>query len=496
MWIRTVKTKSESFAIQVVSKHHGKLTIHKHIGSYKTEREKIPLIFAANIFIRDHDNIQQNMWEHHKESLRPTSVKITQSQPLFLYRLLAGVYEQLGLNSLGDEVIKDLILARLYQPVSKRETVDILTDTFGKQYSLKTVYRHLKQAIDKGIKEKFQTSLIQFAKDSFHDDLRLVFYDVTTLAFDSQAQKGLKEFGFSKDHRPLDTQIVIGLVVNKEGFPLYFAIFKGSTFEGHTFIPVVKHIQQLLGTKEFVVIADAAMISKDNIEKLDKEQIGFIVGARLANLPEKLIDTITSVLKKTDGEMTTVSYRDHRLLCHYSEKRAAKDKSDRQKQVKKAEAIIATPSAVIRRYRFLQQKGEKLSLNTDLVTKAEKLEGIKGYLTNTDLSDTTIIERYHDLWRIEKSFRITKSDLEARPIFHQLDETIKAHMVIVFAGLAISRFLEIKTRMSIHQILKVAQKVLTHKVTIVNTGEIGLVETSIEDPVLCGQLEKLRHLGY
>lgn len=161
MRIRTVKTKSGSFAIQVVSKHHGKLTVHKHIGSYQTEREKTRLIFEANLFIRDHDNIQQNLWEH-EESLRPTDVKITHSQPLFLYRLLSGVYDQLGLNYLGDELIKDLILARIYQPVSKRETVDILADAFGKEYSLKTVYRHLKNAIDQGLKEKFQTALPLF----------------------------------------------------------------------------------------------------------------------------------------------------------------------------------------------------------------------------------------------------------------------------------------------------------------------------------------------
>lgn len=124
------------------------------------------------------------------------------------------------------------------------------------------------------------------------------------------------------------------------------------------------------------------------------------------------------------------------------------------------------------------------------------MRGIKGYLTNTNLSETTIISRYHDLWRIERSFRLTKSDLEARPIFHQLDTAITGHLIIVFAGLAISRYLEIKTGISLKRILKISQKVLTHKVVIPKTGQSALIETKIEDPILCGQLEKLRSLEY
>ncbi len=498
MRIRTVKTKSGSFAIQVVSKHHGKLTVHKHIGSYRSEREKTRLIFEANLFIRDHDTIQQSLWqqEEEKESLRPTGVKITQSQPLFLYRLLSYTYDRLGLNVLGDEVVKDLIVARIYQPVSKRETVDVLADSFGKTYSLKTVYRHLKQATDHGLKEKFQTALINFAKESLHDNLQLVFYDVTTLAFDSQARKGLKDFGFSKDHRFQDVQIVIGLVINRDGFPLYFDVFNGHTFEGKTFLSVVEQVKTLLNTPHLIVVADAAMISRINIEELDKRDIGFIVGARLANLSNKLQTQISGEVSSVDLKTTTVTYLEHRLICQYSTSRAAKDRSDREKQIEKAKTIISSPSRISNRFRFVKAINGKYKVNVTLIEKAKLLEGIKGYLTNTDLTETEVIERYHDLWKIEKDFRITKSDLEARPIFLQLDKTITAHLIIVFTGLAISRFLETETGMSIRHILKVAQKVLTHKITILKTGEVGFVETTVEDQTLCGQLKKLRILGH
>lgn len=496
MRIRTVKTKSGKFAIQVVSKHHGKLTVHKHIGSFQTEREKIHLIFEANLFIRDHDNIQQNIFERDESLIHPEDIKITQSRPIFLYRLLCRIYDKLGFNVLSDGIIRDLIVARIYSPVSKKETAEILEDTFDRHYSLKTVYRHLKAAVDKGLKEKFQSALISFAQKELHDSLRLVFYDVTTLAFDSQTKAGLKDFGFSKDHRFQDVQIVVGLVVNRDGFPLYFDIFNGRTFEGKTFISVIENIKRLMKNPDLVVIADAAMISRINVEELDRRNIGFIVGARLANLPATLQNAISKAVSGQDQKTTTVDYLQHRLICQYLTKRATKDKSDREKQMTKANMIISSPSKISRRFRFVKAINGRYELNTALIEKAKKLEGIKGYLTNTKLDENTIIERYHDLWRIEKSFRITKSDLEARPVFLRLDKTIICHLIIVFAGLAICRYLEIEMNMSIQKILKISQKILTHKLTIIKTRETGFIETSIENPELCGQIEKLKTLGH
>ncbi|MDP2638221.1 MAG: IS1634 family transposase [Candidatus Levybacteria bacterium] len=494
MRTRIVPTASGKKAIQVVSKQNGKVTVHKHIGTYSTPEQKAQLLKEAEKFIL-HTTGQTNFLDL-ISSVRPLEIAITQSRPKFLYDLLSAIYDKLGLGSFPDTLIKDLVIARLYQPASKLETSEILKDSFGRDYALKTIYRHLKKGMEQGVKESFQQSLIDFAKEGLGDSLRLIFYDVTTLYFESHLKSQLKEFGFSKDHRSQDTQVVVGLVVNNQGFPLYFDVFSGKTFEGHTFIPVIKNIQKLLGGAEIIVVADAAMVSKDNIEKLEAEKIGFVVGARLANLPQNLIDSITSKLNGTDGQTRTETYRNQRLICQYSAVRAAKDKSDRLKQVTKAQTAISTPSQITKRFRFLKQEGSQLSLNTDLVTKAEKLEGIKGYLTNTNLPETAVIEKYHDLWKIENSFRITKSDLEARPVFHRLDETIKAHLVIVFAGLAIARYIEIKTYLSIRRVLKIAGKVLTHKVTNTKTGEMAYVETTIEDSVLKEEIGLLKTLGH
>lgn len=494
MKIRKVSTASGKYAIQVVSKKYGKVTVYKHIGTYGNDDQKLKLQQKAVKFIQEKTG-QISLLDHlNTPSLK--DVIITQSKPLLTYQLLSSVYEKLGLGSFVDPVIKDLVISRIYHPSSKLSVWEDLQTLFGRNYTLKTVYRHIKNSLAAGIKEKFQEALIAFAKDDLGDNLQLIFYDVTTLAFDSQVKTQLKSFGFSKDHRFQDTQIVIGLVVQKDGFPLYFDIFSGDTFEGNTFLSVVLHIKALLQADNLIVVADAAMLSSGNIQRLEEAKIKFIVGARPGNLPQSLIDSLSNQLKAQDGKIITTTYHGQRLVCQYLAKRAAKDKSDRLKQIEKAKDAVAAPSGVTRRFRFIKQTGKTYSLNTDLITKAEKLEGVKGYITNTRLDPQLIISRYHDLWQIEKTFRITKSDLEARPVFHHLDETIKAHMVIVFAGLAITKYIEIQTNISIKRVLKLTNQVLTHTVKNIKTEEVMDMETTIEDPKLKQAIENLRAVGH
>ena len=495
MRIRIVKTASGKSALQVVSKRLGILTIHKHIGSFSNHTEKTILLKKAQDFIEK--STGQISLVKYAAATSLADVIVTQNKPLFAYELLSRCYDKIGFNNYPDALIKDLVISRLYHPTSKKELQEDMGELLGRHYSLKTIYRHVKQSLQRGIKEVFQNALISFARKDPGDTLQLVFYDVTTLYFESSVKTTLKDFGFSKDHRSTDTQIMIGLVVNRKGFPLYFDVFSGKTFEGHTFVTVVKNIQILLNAKKLVVVADSAMISKDNMDKLDKENIGFVVGARIANLPVRLTDYISGKLHRVDSKTVFVKiYMGYHLLCEYSSKRAAKDRSDREKQITKAKVIITSPSKVVSRFKFVKGTGSTLSLNDELIKKAEKLEGIKGYLTNTKLPKKTIINRYHDLWRIENSFRITKNDLEARPIFHRLEETIKAHMVMVFAGLAIAIYIEQTTGMSIKKVLKLSNRVLTNTITNTKTGETVDKETIIQDTKLSQLIEHIRAVGH
>ncbi len=208
MRIRTVPTASGHCAIQVVSKRLGKVTVHAHIGTFHNEREKSDLRQKAQDFIQRVSG-QQNLLDW-LSSVRPENIAVSQNRPLFVYRLLASVYEKLGFGACSDPVIKDLVIARIYSPVSKRAVREVLEEDFGKKLALKTIYRHLKTALQSNLKDTFQQALIHFAQDELKDSLRLVFYDVTTLYFETAARVGLKDFGFSKDHRPRDTQVVVG----------------------------------------------------------------------------------------------------------------------------------------------------------------------------------------------------------------------------------------------------------------------------------------------
>lgn len=495
MRIRNTATGSGKHAIQVVTKVGRDLVVHKHCGTYATDLEKRRLVEQAEEYICTHTN-QTNLFSDPPATWPLSDIQIINSQPLYLYNLLCSVYDKLGFG--GDNLIRDLVIARLYQPASKRETSEILADFFDRPYSLPTIYRHLKVAISQGLKDQYQQALISYAHVGLGDPLHLVFYDVTTLAFASQTKTTLKDFGYSKDHRSQDTQVVVGLVVNQAGFPLYFDVFSGNTFEGGTFTLIVKGIQKLLNCPELVVVADAGMLSQKNMDDLDHEKIRFVVGARVSSLSHKMMTQLSAVLGKTDKASTEVAYKNYRLLADYSDKRAKKDLADLTKQWERAQKAMEKPDAITRRFRFLKgSKKASYSLNQKLKEKAELMVGIKGYLTNTKLDAATITARYHDLWRVEKAFRITKSDLEARPIFLKLDETIKAHLTIVFADLAIAKLLEMQTGYSIHQILKLTSRIFTHTIRNTKTNRVTTVETRIPDKSLfiCGKLNGIYDLG-
>jgi hypothetical protein len=369
MRIRIVKTASGNHAIQVVSKVNGRVTVHKHIGTYVTDLEKERLLAGAKEFILaefDKANAKQTTLFSDVPATWPLGeVEIINSQPLYLYNLLIQAYDKLGFG--GDPLIRDLVISRLYKPSSKRETNEILNDIFDRPYSLRTIYRHLKVAIGKGLKDQYQQALINYARVGLGDSLHLVFYDVTTLAFASQTKTTLKDFGYSKDHRSQDTQVVVGLVVNNEGFPLYFDVFSGNTFEGGTFTLVAKGIQQLLNCPELVVVADAGMLSQKNMDELDQEAIKFVVGARISSLSQKMMTQLSGSLGKTDKASTEVEYKSYRLLADYSDKRAKKDICDITKQWERAQKAIGKPDAITRRFRFLKgSKKTSYSLNQKL----------------------------------------------------------------------------------------------------------------------------------
>jgi transposase len=239
-------------------------------------------------------------------------------------------------------------------------------------------------------------------------------------------------------------------------------VFSGNTFEGHTIIPVIKDFIKRNGVKEFTVVADAAMISSENIHQLTQNSINYIVGARLGNIPAALLETIDKTIIREEGKSIRIKTDNGYLICSYSSVRYRKDRYEMEKQIEKAKQVIANPSKS-KKLKFTQTKGQKIELNEALIGKTQKLLGIKGYYTNLEATvadNKTIMERYHELYKVEHAFRISKNDLQTRPIFHFKEQPIKLHILICFMALVVSKHIELKTGVSIRKFIDESKKIV------------------------------------
>lgn len=353
----------------------------------------------------------------------------------------------------------DLVIIRIVEPASKLRSIELLKDYFGIRHRRQNFYTSVGQWT--GLKTSIEKAVTTFAQKEHAFDYNLLFYDVTTLYFETFDEDDLRKPGFSKDNKSQQPQIVVALMVSKEGFPIAYEVFEGSTFEGHTIIPVVKSFIQKHHVKNFTVVADAAMISSDNIKALVKSSIHYIVGARLGNLSADIIDKIDKELPRNDGSLIRFKTNNGYLICNFSSLRYRKDRYEMQKQIEKAKQAIAQPSKN-KKLKFTKSKNEKMELNEALIEKTQKLLGIKGYYTDleeVDVSSHTIIERYHELYKIEQAFRISKHDLKTRPIFHFKENPIQLHLLICFMALVVSKHIELKTKKSLNKFLNACRKI-------------------------------------
>ena len=221
------------------------------------------------------------------------------------------------------------------------------------------------------------------------------------------------------------------------------------------------------------MVADAAMISSENIAQLTQSNISYIVGARMGNLSAELLDSIDKKIDRQDGKSIRVKTELGYLICSYSSVRYRKDLYEMNKQIEKAKQVIETPSKT-KKIKFTKTSNQKLEINEGLIEKTKKLLGIKGYYTNLNeqVSDNkTIIERYHELYKIEQAFRVSKSDLQTRPIFHFKEQPIKLHILTCFMALTISKHIEIKAGISIRKFLDEAKKIVDGQILNHMTGQ-------------------------
>lgn len=458
--IRTVQTKGNSRSVQVYYYRKGKRVIVKHIGSGTTDAEIAALNEMANLFIAD--RIRQT---YLFEDTRPNENEILVSQCdyigfyyTYLYDVLRAIQYELGHILEVDTLLSDLVIMRIFEPASKLRSIELMESYFGIRHRRQRFYESTPRWL--ALKQGIEKRTLDFARKQYDFDLSLMFYDVTTLYFETFTEDELRKNGFSKDNKSQQPQIVVALMVTPEGFPVGYEVFSGNTFEGHTLIPVIRSFIKTHDVDYFAVVADAAMISAENVDALRAEKINYIVGARLGNIPSELLEQIDTELPRKDGSTIRLKTERGYLICSFSKKRYNKDKYEMHKQIDRAKTLLEQPSKA-RRIKYLKSGESKMELNEKLIAKTTKLLGVKGYYTDIEqaiASNGTIIERYHDLYKIEQAFRVAKGDLKTRPIFHFKENSIQLHVLICFMALAVSKHIEISASISIRSFLDLCKK--------------------------------------
>lgn len=378
-----------------------------------------------------------------------------------LWDALTSAYMAIGLERAcgGDEVFRQLVLGRIIEPTSKADTLRVLGEVGITPASYATINRRLAGYATPAWRERIAGAC---AAHAHLGPATLVLYDVTTLYFETDEGDGFREPGFSKERR-LEPQITVGLLTDASGFPLMVNAFEGNTAETRTMLPVIQAFMAAHQLAEVTVVADAGMLSEANLKAIEDAGLRFIVGQRIPEVPfvvrqwhkdhpdEQVADQQVFVQPWQMG--TRDDPRRRTIYYQYRADRARRSIKGIDAQVAKAEKAIAGKTAV-KRNRFVKLTGGKRSVNRELEAKARALAGYKGYITNIEHPTAEqVIGAYHQLWHVEKSFRMSKHDLRARPIYHHKRESIDAHLSVVFAALAVTHWLETATGVSTRKIV-------------------------------------------
>ncbi len=461
-YVRTVKTKSDAIAVQIVySNRRGSREI-EHIGSAHTPAELEVLKAVAQQRL----HAGQDTLELGDGLPADGEAPIVADRARHLWEALNTGYEVLGFERVsdGDEVFRDLVLGRIIEPTSKLDTIRVLGEVGIVPASYPTVKRRLATYAT----PEWRARIAQACAG--HVGLgpaTLVLYDVTTLYFETDEGDGFREPGFSKERR-LEPQITVGLLTDARGFPLMVHAFEGNKAETRTMLPVVQSFMAAHHLPEVTVVADAGMMSEQNLKDLEDAGLKFIVGARIPDVPylvaqwqrdhpgEQLPDQHIFIQPWIMGP--NADKRKRTIFYQYRADRARRTLKGIDTQIAKAEKAVAGKVAV-KRNRFVQLSGGTRTVNRDLEAKTRALAGLKGYVTNLDSPTAEfVIGAYHQLWQVEKSFRMSKSDLRARPIFHHKKDSIEAHLTIVFTALAVTRWLERATGWSIKKLVQTLRR--------------------------------------
>ena len=450
MFLREKKNSSGSVSIQIISKSSGKYKVVKTIGSSSNEQETLRLTYLGKqeieriscqpkLFVSENDTIVDQVFS----TLNNANIRTVGPEIIF-----GKIYDHIGFNSITEELFRHLVIARLAFPLSKLKTIDYLYRFQGVILDVDAVYRFLDR-----LNSKLQSQVEQISfthtKKVLQGNISVVFYDMTTLYFEASDEDDLRKTGFSKDGKHQNPQIFLGLLVGLGGYAIGYDIFEVNIYEGHTLIPFIEKISKKFNLDKPIVVADAGLLSNDNIKALKELDYQYIIGARIKNEPEKIKKQI---LDKGlgDGQMMTIRKSGNtRLIVAYATNRAVKDEHNRKRGLQRLEKQIKagklTKSSINNKgyNKYLKLTGDvSIEIDYEKFNNDQSWDGLKGYISNTNLKDKQVIENYKNLWFIEKAFRMSKTDLRIRPIYHRLKQRIEAHICISFTAYCIYKELE------------------------------------------------------
>ena len=450
MFLREKKNSSGSVSVQIISKSSGKYKVVKTVGSSSNEQEILRLTYLGKqeieriscqpkLFVSENDTIVDQVFS----ALNNANIRTVGPEIIF-----GKIYDHIGFNAITEELFRHLVIARLAFPLSKLKTIDYLYRFQGVMLDVDAVYRFLDKL---NSKLQFQVEQISFThtKKVLQGNISVVFYDMTTLYFEASDEDDLRKTGFSKDGKHQNPQIFLGLLVGLGGYAIGYDIFEGNIYEGHTLIPFIEKISKKFNLDKPIVVADAGLLSNDNIKALKELDYQYIIGARIKNEPEKIKKQILDK-RLGDGQMMTIRKSGNtRLIVAYATNRAVKDEHNRKRGLQRLEKQIKagklTKSSINNKgyNKYLKLTGDvSIEIDYEKFNNDQSWDGLKGYISNTNLKDKQVIENYKNLWYIEKAFRMSKTDLRIRPIYHRLKHRIEAHICISFTAYCIYKELE------------------------------------------------------
>ena len=506
--VRKKKNQSGSISVQIVDRTNRGYKVVETLGCSDDETEIDKLHQKAILRIND---LSQNLFS---KSLDETSEKLLLKKllsklttqdfiPIGDELIFGKIFNNIGCNNLFNNVksirkqedknflFKSLVISRLLYPGSKLELINYLSYFKNIDITSDKIYRFLDTLYQDEIKSRIETCVFEHTKKVMNGEIIVTFYDVTTLYFEASSEDDLRKVGFSKDGKFTKPQIILGLLTSLEGYPLGFEIHEGNCYEGKTFIPMLEKFQKKFNIEKPIVVADSGLLSKANILELEKLNYRYILGARIKSSSSEIKNKIVSLNLNDEKNIETIYFsKNQKMIVSYSQQRAKKDRYTRTKNYEKLKIKIKSGNLTkahlnnkgYNKYLVLSDSQTTISIDEDKYNYDSSFDGLKGFVTNDfSLNPTQIIEHYTNLWHIERAFRISKTDLKIRPIYHRLEHRIYSHILISFVAYTVYKEFDRKLKINNISIKrKNAIGFIKSMYGIVHDNEISLLELSPE----------------